>query len=558
MSKVTLLAINAKYVHSSLAVWVLRGGVSRYARLPHEVEVVEATINQANDGIADRVADYHPDIVGISVYIWNAGRLPELLRLFRERLPEAVFVLGGPEASHNATYWLDHGADFVLRGEGEHGFPALLDALAAHISPESIPSLCWNENGETHTNPEAEATDGWVDPYDDTYMDALNGKIAYIETSRGCPFRCAYCLSGGSGVRFSSLDMAKEQLYRLSQSGAQTIKLVDRTFNCDAGRAYELFAYIIGLKTTCCFHFEVAADLFDERTLSLLAAAPPGRIQLEAGLQSFYPPALKAVSRKTDLVKAEQNIRELLRHKNIHIHLDLIAGLPYETLSHFQDSFDRAYALDAHTLQLGFLKLLHGSALRGQAEALGIRYAEDPPYEIMESPWLSTGDIRILKQTENTLQHTANKGRFLCALRYVLSVSGLGPFALYRALGEAIPNRGMALEEYARQIYDCCVNLVGVDCHQLLECMILDWLGMVKGVNMPPFLRNGDRRRRQVIEAAEKWLGHKIARHEAAVLPSGQGAFVDSANRDPVTGLYLVHVVESRRRGGGIIAEALI
>lgn len=542
MSKAVILAINAKYVHSSLAAWYLAGGVSRYARLPHDVTVAEATINQQNEDIAKQVAAYKPDVVGISVYIWNAGKLMDVLTLLRGRLPKAVFVLGGPEASCRAEHWLNRGADFVIRGEGERSFPALLDILDDNLPAENIPGLCWNQNGEVRTNPEAGLAEDCTDPYSEAYFAALNGRIAYIETSRGCPYRCAFCLSGGSGVRLFPVEAVKERLLRLSKSETQTVKFVDRTFNCNTQRAYELFEYIIGMDTACCFHFEVAADLFDERTLSLLKTAPPGRIQLEAGLQSFFEPALKASFRHMDFKKTENNILTLLQVGNIHVHVDLIAGLPYETLPDFADSFDRAYALGAHTLQVGFLKLLYGSALREQEKS--IVCSEEPPYEIICSPWLSVGDLKILKQTENALQHTYNKGRFLSALRYVLSVTGMRPFYLYRTLGEAVQNHGTPLKDYAEQIYNCCVKLTGIEPDKLKEHMICDWLGMVKGANMPPALRIADKRRRKVALIAEKLLGHKLRRDEAYVLPSGKGVFVDSKSCDPVTGLYRLHFVE--------------
>jgi len=372
MSRTVILAINAKYAHSSLAVWVLAESVRRYAEFPHDVRIAETNINQKVNEIADETASHMPDVVGISVYIWNAGMLPGLIKVLRERLPIAVFVLGGPEASHNAEYWLNHGADYVLEGEGERSFPALLDELSRSKSGFAF--------HETQDWP----PDEYIDPYAEAYFAALNNRIAYIETSRGCPFTCAFCLSGSSGVRFFPLSAAKEQIRKLAASGARTIKFVDRTFNCNPGRAYELFEYVISLDTTRCFHFEVAADLFDARTLELLQTAPPGRIQLEAGLQSFYEPALKASSRRTDLSKAEENIRMLLRNGNIHVHVDLIAGLPHERLNDFKDGFDRAYALGAHTLQLGFLKLLHGSALREKATS--IVFTKEPPYEIMSSP----------------------------------------------------------------------------------------------------------------------------------------------------------------------------
>ena len=341
-------------------------------------------------------------------------------------------------------------------------------------------------------------------------------------------------------MRLFPLDTVKNRILKLSQSGTHTIKFVDRTFNCNTNRAYELFGYVIGLNTKCTFHFEVAADLFDERTISLLATAPHGKIQLEIGVQSLYEAALKASTRQTDLKKAENNIKALLQAQNIHIHVDLIAGLPYETLEEFKNSFNRAYALNAHTLQLGFLKLLHGSALREQADDLGIRYTTQPPYEITSSPWLSAEDLQALKQAENALQHTFNKGRFLSTLKYVIYASKLSPFSFYHSVGAAAPNHGTQLEEYIDQIYSYCAGLPGVDSNELQDHLIYDWLGMVKGKNTPTFLKNHDSRREHVERAAEKLLGRKPGRGEVAVLHSGKGIFVDSRNRDKVTGLYKV------------------
>ena len=542
MSKVVLLAVNAKYVHTSLAVRVIAAGINKYARVPHDVEIIEVPVQHISgrgDEIADTIAGHRPDVIGISTYIWNAGVLPDLIKSLRERLPDTIFVLGGPEVSYNAAYWLERGADYVLPGEGEYSFPPLLDVLSdaktasGHSCKPAIPPPV--------------RPDGPVDPYQcsgtgDVYGSAgSRDRILYVETSRGCPFKCSFCLSAGCAVRFFPIDVAKEWIRKLSRSGARTIKLVDRTFNCDAKRAYELFEYVIGLETSCCFHFEVAADLFDERTISLLSSATPGRIQLEAGLQSFYKPALEVSSRYMDMEKAARNIMALVIARNIHIHVDLIAGLPYETLIDFQDSFDRAYALGAHTLQLGFLKLLHGSQLRCKAEEFGIRYSEEPPYEIECSPWLSPEDIQILKYAENSLQHTVNKGRFLNALDYVLSASGLRPFFLFQMIGRAFPNHGTQLDSYAKHIYGLCSGIPGVSPDILCDRMTVDWLGMVKGKNMPGFMKNYNGRQRQAADAAKKQLGRGVNRCEAVVLRSGAGAFVDSGDRDPVTGLYRVY-----------------
>ena len=541
--KVTLLAINAKYVHSSLAVWFLAGGIAAHSKQCHEVDIAEATINQDADDIIARISEARPDVIGISTYIWNAGKLPDLLNRLRKQLPHVTVVLGGPEASHNPAVWLDCGADYVLCGEGERSLPALLDALAAHNTAalRDLSGLCFCSRGNIRLNPQTALPDEFINPYNDAYFEALGGRMAYIETSRGCPFRCAYCLSGGSGVRFFPLDTVKAQIDKLAKSGTQTIKFVDRTFNCHSERAFDLLAHIIGLRTDCCFHFEAAADLFDKSTIALLNTAAPGKIQLEIGLQSFHQPTLDAVSRKTDPCKTEENIRKLLSRQNIHLHIDLIAGLPYETLAIFKDSFDRAYTLGAHTLQLGFLKLLHGSRLRAQAEALGITYQKEPPYEITGSPWLGEAELATIKRAENALQHTYNKGRFLSMLRYVLSVSGLRPFALFQGLGEAVLNHATPLDAYAGQVYAYCAGLPNVDAAALRDCMICDLLETTKGKTMPDFLKSHGEKRRLAVTMAEKQLGHVIDHDEAAVLSSGEVVYVDSAIRHPVTGLYALH-----------------
>jgi radical SAM superfamily enzyme YgiQ (UPF0313 family) len=541
MSKVALVAVSAKYVHCTLSVWVLAAGVCEYARIPHDIEIIEANINQPVEEIAGRVANRAPDVVGISAYIWNAKVLPELIGLIKVCLPSAVIVLGGPEASYNAEYWLKTGADYVQRGEGERAFPAFLDCLSQNSYPENIPGLCYIKGGKFTANPENVYPDHWTDPYTDDFFASLGGRIAYIETSRGCPFKCTFCLSGGSGARFLPIDAAKNRLSRLSESGAGRIKLVDRTFNCDSQRAYNLFEYIIGLKKGC-FHFEVAPDLFDQKTISLLKTAPPGRVQLEAGLQSFHLPALEASSRKVDLQKSEDNIRKLLSGGNIHIHVDLIAGLPYETLADFKNSFERAWRLGAHTLQLGFLKMLHGSAMREKERS--IIFSKEPPYEITQNPWLSEGDIKTLKIAENALQSTHNKSRFLKTLGYVLAVSGAAAFELFFTLGKAAPNHATPLENYAESLYKTFKNLPNIEDGKMRESMIYDWLSMVKGKNMPRFLRIPDNQRELAAQAAQNYLGRRPGRHETALLPSGKRLFVDINDRHPVTGLYRVRPID--------------
>jgi len=521
--KVTLLSINAKYVHSSLAVWYLAAAAEKYSAVKHDVNVVESTINQNIDDIIKRTVAGTPDIIGISVYIWNVKLLPELLAGIRRQLSNVTIILGGPEVTHNAKYWLKNDADYVIQGEGERSFPALLDELSGYKTENKIT-----------------ACDEYVNPFSDEYFANLGGRIAYIETSRGCPFDCAYCLSGSSGVQFFLIDAVKEQIRKLAESGTRTVKFVDRTFNCNSKRAYEILNFIMQLDTDCCFHFEIAADLLTEEILTLLKSVPAGRIQFEIGIQSFHQQTLDAVSRKTDLIKAEGNIRKLLAIGNIHIHVDLIAGLPYESLGIFANSFNRAYFLGAHMLQLGFLKMLHGSKLREQAENWGIVYNGEPPYQIISNPWLSTEDLNILETAEDALQHTYNKGRFLSVLRYVLNVSGLSPFEFFRGLGEYVFSHAMPLKEYAEKIYHYCSGLPNVDTYKLRDCMVCDLLGMVKGKNMPQILRTRGEKRWQAVNYASKKLRRAVDYDEAEVLTTGEFVYVDGSVRDSITRLYEV------------------
>ncbi len=548
MNKVVLLAVNAKYIHSSLSVWALAAGIQQFARAEVETTVVEATINQNAADIAAGVAAHAPALVGVSTYIWNANLLPQLLCGLRARLPQAVIVLGGPEATFNAEHWLRHGANYVLRGEGERSFPALADALFSKAPPAGllagIPGLCRLADGRFTANPEEILNETPPNPYTPAWFGALGGRIAYLETSRGCPFSCAFCLSGQDAVRFFPLERAKQQLSALSHAGAQTVKLVDRTFNCNPARAYELFAYVIGLDTGCRFHFEVAADLFDEDTLSLLKTAPPGRIQLEAGIQSFYAPTLSAVSRRTDLKKVARNISALLSGGNIHVHVDLIAGLPLETFAEFQKSFNSAYALGAHQLQLGFLKLLHGCALRAGARALELHFADEAPYEITENAWMTAGELDTLRKVEDALEHAYNSGRFLSALQYVLAATGMLPFDLYCGLGRHAPHGGMPLGEYAQQLYTYFCGLPGVRREILRDHMVCDLLAGAKGESLPPALRVQDARHRLVAKTAADFYGRSVPRRETAVLRGrGQGVFVGPV-QNRVTGLWGLHFVE--------------
>ena len=267
-------------------------------------------------------------------------------------------------------------------------------------------------------------------------------------------------------------------------------------------------------------------------------------MQFELGVQSFFETALNAVSRRTDLNKLEKYTKMLIAGKNIHIHIDLIAGLPYETYSEFQNSFNRAYALGAHTLQLGFLKSLHGSGLRQLNVYKDMLFSPKPPYEILESVWLSRQDISALISAENALRHTYNKCRFLQTLDYALTASKMNAFSLFYTIGTSAPNHGTQLEIYSEQIFEITSSLSGVDRDILCDKMICDWLGMVKGKNMPQFMKKQVLPLSRAAEIAKKKFNLEIGRSEHALLSTGEVVFVDSADRDIITSLYKLHCLD--------------
>lgn len=551
-----LVSLNSKYVHSSIAVWYLAAAAGKACSESISVEVSEYTINQPEEETVQKIAAKKPDVLAFSCYIWNISLILKILPKLKESLPRAIIVLGGPEVSYNPEEVLGKapGIDTIICGEGEAPFPQLLNCLESGDDLAGIPGLCFRlPDHKVQCNPPAPPLTEPPSPYSDAYLQSLGGRISYLETSRGCPFSCAFCLSGISGqnVRFFDTQRAKNELLLLANSGTQTVKLVDRTFNCNPARSYELFQFIIenagsSIPPGICFHFEVAADLFDQKTLDLLAAAPPGLIQLEAGLQTFNPQTLEAVSRKTDTKRLEANIRALLAGQNIHIHIDLIAGLPHEGLDSFADSFDHAYSLSPHMLQLGFLKMLHGSALRGQAPELGYSYSTKPPYEVLSSPWLSQEDLQIITFAEYALEKLYNSGRFLLTLAYVLKAAEARPFGLFCAFGEKSYGIGATapLNDFARFAYEYFTGLPGVQPDMLRDQMVCDFLSF--GCKIPDFLKREDKEYKAALSRIRKdyFNGKNDIKINAALLYAGgkRAVFADGP-KNTAGGRYPLQII---------------
>lgn len=394
-------------------------------------------------------------------------------------------------------------------------------------------------------------------PYCKEYFDALKGRITYIEGSRGCPYNCAFCLSGqcGSKVQYYPTQRTKDELLLLANSGTQTIKFVDRTFNANPKRAKELFRFILDnygskIPQGVCIHFEVAGDILDDEELYLLSQMPTGAVQLEIGLQSFNEKTLSAINRKTNTEKLKKNIAALTAMKNMHIHIDLIAGLPYEDIKSFEQSFNTAFALQPNMLQLGFLKVLWGSAIGDNPENFGCQYSQKPPYQVINTTWLSHEDMKTLHTMEDATERLYNSGRFCQTIKYVLSASGLSPYQMFKGFGDFCSNyvlENISLNDYTELVFNGMNMLLKADDQQLLrDKMICDRLSTIADSKLPPVLRVPDQRYKQI--------KNYMAAHNAPPLPgvkrcmailyfSGRVVYADYKDKDPVSGKYKLNYI---------------
>ncbi len=495
--KVTIACLNSKYIHMSSAPWCLAAGVAAFAETAVTAKVMESTINADLDAFAEEIIAQKPDVLSFCCYIWNVTQTLGVAKAVKTAIGCTV-VLGGPEVAYRPRDVLDRYpfVDYVLAGEGEFSFPAFLDMLNTHGDKEAVKGLSYRRDGEVITLPEACYCQTPPSPFTEAYFNALGGRICYIESSRGCPYRCAFCLSGRvSPLRFFDIKQVKADLLKLANSGTRTVKFVDRTFNAKESHCNEILSFIKenygrAIPAGVCFHFEMAGDILKESTLSLLSQMPKGAVQLEIGMQSFNEQTLAAVNRKTDTQKLQENIRKLLSFGNMHVHIDLIAGLTGEDLASFEKSFDTGYSLGAHMLQMGFLKLLHGADMREKGEEYPCAFSDEPPYEVTSTPWLTEEEIRALKNCEAALDRMYNSGRFLLTLEYLIKEVGLSPFRLFFKFGGACPEADKHPGRYAEEIYRYFAPLC--DREILRETLVSDLLYCGSAVQMPDSLKLRD------------------------------------------------------------------
>ena len=439
---ILLTAINAKYIHSNPAVYSLRAYACRYggSRYEEEIRIAEYTINQPADEILMDIYVRHPDILCISCYLWNISYVEQLIREIPKILPDTKVWLGGPEVSYNAREMLNvyPGLAGVMCGEGEQIFLELLETYAAGNEPEEILTA-------------REALDLSSIPFIYEHIEDFDNRIVYYESSRGCPFSCSYCLSSiDKCLRFRDPDLVRRELQFFIDHEVPQVKFVDRTFNCRHDHAMAVWSYIKehdrGITN---FHFEVAADLLNDEEIALIRSMRPGLIQLEIGVQSTNPDTVREIRRRMDLVKVEGNVAAVREARNVHQHLDLIAGLPYEDYDSFARSFDRVYAMKPDQLQLGFLKVLKGSLMHEKTEEYGLVYQDRPPYEVLSTKWLSYSDVIRLKKIEEMVEVYYNSGQFRNTMEQ-LEQAYASSFEMYGALADYYEKNGLSRISHSR------------------------------------------------------------------------------------------------------------
>lgn len=440
MKKVILAALNAKYIHSNLALRYL----SRFQNnnQKHDVETMEFTINQRLDFIAEELFRKQPDVVLFSCYIWNVEMLRQLCPILKKIMPDCVIGFGGPEVSYESETFLreNPAVDFVMRGEGELVFTKYLEHLDTGnpATLGEIESLTYRQGEVIVSTPQMHPMDLALlpFPYEDDFSDVQN-QIIYYESSRGCPYHCGYCLSSvENGVRFVPLDKVLPDLQNFLDKNVPQVKFIDRTFNCKKSHAMAIWKYLHehdnGVTN---FHFEITADLIDQETIDFLKTVRKGLFQFEIGVQSTNPQTIRAINRNVDFGALSEIVQQIKDGGNIHQHLDLIAGLPYEDYDSFGRSFNDVYALHPEQLQLGFLKVLKGSMLHQKQKEFEIVYHDTAPYEVLTTHELPYADTLRLKYVEEMVETYYNSGRFLNTLAYLVPLYE-SPFAFFEALSQ--------------------------------------------------------------------------------------------------------------------------
>ena len=541
--KILLAACNAKYIHSNLAVYNLKSCSGEYSS---RVVVKEYTINQIRDDILKDIYLEQPDVVCFSCYIWNISFVRELVPDLKKILPQVEFWAGGPEVSYDAVEFLKKNPAFfgVMVGEGEETFHELAGYYVER-KPETLSGIRGVAFRDENKGRDIVHT-GWRElmdlskvPFAYSNLTEFKNRIIYYESSRGCPFSCSYCLSSiDKKLRFRDIELVKKELQFFIDNKVPQVKFVDRTFNCKHDHAMEIWRYITendnGITN---FHFEISADLLRAEELALMKTMRPGLIQLEIGVQSTNPQTIKAIRRTMDFEKLKGIVEQIHSFGNIHQHLDLIAGLPYEGYDSFHKSFCDVYALRPEQFQLGFLKVLKGSHMMEMTGEYQILYKDREPYEVLSTAWLTYGEILRLKMVESMVEVYYNSGQFKNTLVFLEKYFD-DPFRMYEALGRFYEKKGYSEISHSRmRRYEILMEFAGeqkeIPSEALSDVMLLDLYLRENLKSRPSFASDQKPYERLIWDYRKAKKIPKTAHIE--VFRDGKKLLFDYTDRDPLT-----------------------
>ena len=538
--KILLVACNAKYIHSNLAVYDLQAYASDYA---DHIVLKEYTINQQKDDIMRDIYLEHPDVVCVSCYIWNISFVKELMADLIKILPGADFWAGGPEVSYDAEKFLTENSEFkgVMVGEGEETFKELA-RYYVEKNPQDLKDMtgiCYRDGDQIIHNGWRQIMDLSSIPFIYKDLSEFKNRIIYYESSRGCPFSCSYCLSSiDKKLRFRDTETVKKELQFFIDNKVPQVKFVDRTFNCKHDHAMAIWKYINehdnGVTN---FHFEISADLLREEELQEMSTMRPGLIQLEIGVQSTNPNTIKAIHRTMDFEKLKGIVDRIHSFGNIHQHLDLIAGLPYEDYDSFRHSFNDVYALKPQQLQLGFLKVLKGSHMMEMCREYGIVYKTQEPYEVLSTKWLDYDHVLKLKTVENMVEVYYNSGQFQNTLEYLENFFQ-DAFSIYERLGSFYMEKGYGDVSHTRMrryeiLLEFLEDVPEISMDQVKDQMVYDLYLRENLKSRPGFARDQKPFERQIWDFRKR---EKVAKNaHVEVFADGKVLLFDYADRDPLT-----------------------
>jgi len=538
--KILLAACNAKYIHSNLAVYDLQAYASDYA---DHIVLKEYTINQQKDDIMRDIYLEHPDVVCVSCYIWNLSFVKELMADLIKILPGADFWAGGPEVSYDAEKFLTENSEFkgVMVGEGEETFKELA-GYYVEKNPQNLKDMtgiCYKDGDRIIHNGWRQIMDLSSIPFIYKDLSEFKNRIIYYESSRGCPFSCSYCLSSiDKKLRFRDTETVKKELQFFIDNKVPQVKFVDRTFNCKHDHAMAIWKYINehdnGVTN---FHFEISADLLREEELQEMSTMRPGLIQLEIGVQSTNPDTIKAIHRTMDFEKLKGIVDRIHSFGNIHQHLDLIAGLPYEDYDSFRHSFNDVYALKPQQLQLGFLKVLKGSNMMEMCREYDIVYKTQEPYEVLSTKWLDYDHVLKLKTVENMVEVYYNSGQFQNTLEYLENFFP-DAFSIYERLGSFYMEKGYGDVSHTRMrryeiLLEFLEDVPEISMDQVKDQMIYDLYLRENLKSRPGFARDQKPFERQIWDFRKR---EKVAKNaHVEVFADGTVLLFNYADRDPLT-----------------------